>query len=822
MKDARTMTANQWADFWYYNVGVNVIPANNLTKTTYIQWKNDPNGNWQIESIPEEKFEQWKKENKFERGIAIVCGKVFRGNFMGMWLNAIDCDNKAGTDAMCPNGVEKIAQGTLVEQHGNPDKCHILFYSDEPLIPRPAVKGAEIKIEVKSNGKNILYCAGGFHKDGNLIDIVGTTKIKIVLKDSIEKMLDEHLGSAKKLDAVETSTSELSSLNEGDNRQIHILKKLGKYFHNITKEEITEQDCINKALTLNAELGTPYDESRAVKLGKDFFKLRMNDEEVDIKTMGWGIAVKSCIFNKKMVVPSTIFKEVVASTTVDKKDMKSLKDFIKAKFEDIDYVPTILKNCYEYGLSKTPILFEQQQIHEVAEYLKGSDYVKRVELNGSLISYDGECFTDKAEILLQRNASKLFVKCLDKAVVEIVKYHNRSCDIITQAEIEKYAHLRCLLNGTFDWKTGVFKAEFSPDNIILNQIPRNYDKSKSWDTIKKHVKEIIPNDEDRQSFYDYLSLGLMPYNGIEFLLFIHGVAGSGKGQLADLAELVYGDDNISNATLQTIASDATTRKDIAYKMLNIDTDMKYDVTPELSIVKKIGTQDKMTDRSIYAHGAKYRPSFRYASMTNGLFEMPDDRDAEPIYDRSHIIKLHQRFRGTDKEVKNIFRTIPNLDDELDGFMTYLCDNAKWIHDNQKIHYYQDASTTKKLWNQIGNQIKKFSSIWIEHGSNFHVASTDVYQSWFDYAKQNNLVDGGRKTFQETFCKINGVTATAIRINQFNQIWGYQGMRLRTKEEVDKLAGHVETPQEQLIRLASELRDSEDLRITQAIDILQNK
>ena len=314
----------------------------------------------------------------------------------------------------------------------------------------------------------------------------------------------------------------------------------------------------------------------------------------------------------------------------------------------------------------------------------------------------------------------------------------------------------------------------------------------------------------------------MPYNGIEFLLFVHGLGGSGKGQLADLAELVYGDDNVENATLQTISSDATVRKDIAYKMLNIDTDMKHDVTPELSIVKKIGTQDKMTDRSIYEHGTKYRPSFRYASMTNALFEMPDDRDAEPIYDRSHIIKLHKRFRGTADEIKNVFKIIPNLEDELDAFMTYLCDNAKWIHDNQKIHFYQDASTTKKLWNQVGNQIKKFSSIWIEHGSKNKVPSTDVYQSWLDYAKENNLTDGGRNTFQETFGKINAVTATAIRISPTETFWGYQGIRLRTKEEVDKLAGHVETPKEELIRLVKEMPDSEDLRITQAIDILENR
>jgi phage/plasmid-associated DNA primase len=834
MKDARLMKANQWADFWYYKVGVNVIPANNVHENKEYRKKpfwTDANGkqNWikwseyQTEPISLEQFEFWKNNNAFENGLAIVCGKVYRGNNKGMWLNAIDCDNKAGVEAMCPSGVAHTAKGTLVEQHGNPDKCHILLYSDEPLLNRQTDASSEAQIEIKSMGKNILYCSGGFHQDGSLIDIVNTEQIKIVYKDSIEKVLDEYLGTAKTFDAVTTSTtSELTSLNEGDNRQGVILEKLGKYFAKIPKEEITEQDCINKALTLNAELGTSYDESRVVKLGKDFFKYRMSDEEVDVKTMGWGLAVKSCIFDKRMVVPSVIYKEILTTTKVKKEDYKSLRDYIKAKFEDLDYVPTIQKNSFEHGLSKTPILFEKEQIHEVAEYLKGSDYVKRVELSGSLISYDGECYTNDSEVLLQRNATKLLVKCTDKSVNEIVKYHKRSCDIITQAEIEKHAHLKCLKNGTFNVKTGVFKPEFSPENIILNQIPRNYDKSKSWDTIKKHVTEIIPDEKDRQSFYDYLSLGLMPYNGIEFLLFVHGLGGSGKGQLADLAELVYGDDNVENATLQTISSDATVRKDIAYKMLNIDTDMKHDVTPELSIVKKIGTQDKMTDRSIYEHGTKYRPSFRYASMTNALFEMPDDRDAEPIYDRSHIIKLHKRFRGTADEIKNVFKIIPNLEDELDAFMTYLCDNAKWIHNNQKIHFYQDASTTKKLWNQVGNQIKKFSSIWIEHGSKNKVPSTDVYQSWLDYAKENNLTDGGRNTFQETFGKINAVTATAIRISPTETFWGYQGIRLRTKEEVDKLAGHVETPKEELIRLVKEMPDSEDLRITQAIDILENR
>ena len=99
------MSANQWADFWYYLKGVNVIPSHNLTKKPKIAWKK-----YQNEPVPEELFKEWKEKGMFEEGIAIICGKVFRSDNQGLYLNAIDCDNKAGTDAMCPQGIKEIAK----------------------------------------------------------------------------------------------------------------------------------------------------------------------------------------------------------------------------------------------------------------------------------------------------------------------------------------------------------------------------------------------------------------------------------------------------------------------------------------------------------------------------------------------------------------------------------------------------------------------------------------------------------------------------------------------------------------------------------------
>jgi hypothetical protein len=288
--ERKLMTPNQWADFWRNQAGVNIIPATNNHADSdkckkpfwtdkkgvesWITWKKS---GYQTNPITQEQHDEWKKNNAFKDGMAIICGEVFHNEqFEGMWLNGIDCDNRAGVDVLCPQGIEYTSKGTLVEQHGNPDKCHILFYSDEPLKNRALNNNSKIQIEVKSMGKNLLYCAGGYHKDGSLIDIVGTKKIKFADKNKLEKKLDQILGT--KIENKTNTKSELSNLNEGDNRQGEILSSLGTYFARIPQNEIREIDCINKSVSLNSELGTPYDESRAVKIGKDFFKYRMGDD----------------------------------------------------------------------------------------------------------------------------------------------------------------------------------------------------------------------------------------------------------------------------------------------------------------------------------------------------------------------------------------------------------------------------------------------------------------------------------------------------------------------------------------------------------------
>lgn len=77
------VTANDYADLYRNYHGVNVLPADvsnadsekrrkplglELCGHTWKQWKTEP--------IPIELHNQWKELGYFEKGIAIICGKV--------------------------------------------------------------------------------------------------------------------------------------------------------------------------------------------------------------------------------------------------------------------------------------------------------------------------------------------------------------------------------------------------------------------------------------------------------------------------------------------------------------------------------------------------------------------------------------------------------------------------------------------------------------------------------------------------------------------------------------------------------------------------
>jgi Bifunctional DNA primase/polymerase, N-terminal len=177
---------DQWADFWRYQIGVNVIPADTRNKAIYGKWRE-----WQDRHIPEELHNGWKSENKFSNGMAVISGKVWHNKQKsGLYLNAIDADNLRAIEEICtydgkPISIKDLAKWTLVEQHlDDTSSMHIYVYSkSKPFAKKSSdiskpnlgelIKNNEIPaIEVKGEGgKSTLFCCPSVHEDGNRYQI---------------------------------------------------------------------------------------------------------------------------------------------------------------------------------------------------------------------------------------------------------------------------------------------------------------------------------------------------------------------------------------------------------------------------------------------------------------------------------------------------------------------------------------------------------------------------------------------------------------------------------------------------------------------------
>lgn len=454
---------------------------------------------------------------------------------------------------------------------------------------------------------------------------------------------------------------------------------------------------------------------------------------------------------------------------------------IESVFERSDVFEDVKSIAFELGKKKIKVIFDSNQFIETSYWLMGRYNIKRVEVDGELLFFNDFYYERKGMELIKRESTKIMVDSTKNNRNEVVEYVKDACHLIKSNEIEKFVHLKCLLNGVYNIKTREFTDSFNPDYIILNQIPHNFDEKKTFENIDQKVSEIIIDKKDKQTFYDFLGTCLHPYTGIDFQFGGVGQPGTGKSQICDLVTLVFGEDNVSDASIHLIAKDNTTQIDVAYKFCNVDRDMSAQDIQQTDVIKKWITQDRFRARAIYQHSGDFRPTSRWLVMANDLYEIPNHDDAEAIYQRTYLVRMDQKFRNDDKEIKNVMEKVCTSE-QLDGFITYLLKNSSQIYEIQNIHYPTNSKIVESIWNQFGNRISDFVKKWFVKGVGFKTEKTEVWDRWLAESLKSNLAAKGKNIFYKQFEEILGMTATKSRDGEI-QGYFYHGIRLLQEDEI---------------------------------------
>lgn len=243
------MTVDQWTDFWFENIGVNVIPADSSNKIPLVKWTE-----YQNKTISEEQYKKWKISGSFNKGVAIILGRIWRGKYEGKYLAGIDIDNKKGIEEFIScfeqfDTLEKLGQRTIVEQHNDAkdEKAHIYFIVEKPLSKRSGIVLSLTQnhsvipaIEVKSEGKHgTMIVVPSIHKNGYPYKIIGTTKPAILnikqislLETTINNIYQKYNSNYKENNKIpiQELCQEDYVVYKGNNRHVNVLRMMESLF----------------------------------------------------------------------------------------------------------------------------------------------------------------------------------------------------------------------------------------------------------------------------------------------------------------------------------------------------------------------------------------------------------------------------------------------------------------------------------------------------------------------------------------------------------------------------------------------------------------
>lgn len=722
------ISANEYADYWRYNVGVNVIPAKSKEKIPLVKWSE-----FQDKPIPQKLHDEWKEQNKFDEGMAVICGKVhFNKEHEGKWLNGIDCDNKLGLDEMCPSGINNIASITVVEQHANKDKGHIYFYTSEPIKSKSGNDGKEGKapqIEVKSGGKFLLYCAGSYHKDGSLIEILGKREVKTVDKEALETningvcksfnipYLDNGLtiGSTSKSELpIKEMIKEDFEMSEGENRSLAILRYLNK--KKIDNPEFSEEILYGLGLKFNQEHCSPsYDDKKVKAISKQAF--------------AWG------------------------ARQIEENKLKELVEEAETSSKEVN-------------------------VYEVAEQIM-SEYnfitLKNRERNAVLFYKDG-IYLDFGENIISKRSRKIIKhKIMNRHISEIKGIIKDETGYIDIDEFDNDTNTINLKNCIYNIRTGKTE-EHNPEYLSRVKLPIFYDENATCPRFDKFLESSLEGDKKKiRQVLEMMALCLIKDNAIIGKAFMNtGKGSNGKSILFDIIIDLLGKDNVSSKTIHAFETDRFSVSALEGKLSNICADVGNQGITSTEILKKIITGDLCDCEAKFNPSYSFRPFATLIFSANGIPEVHDDSDG--FARRWELIEWEKSFYGKDRD--KTVKTIRKDPKEMSGIFNKIVKVAKEILQTHELKYETTVEDARQKWLDKSDSTLRFLEDKCALGSEYDNPVAELYNQYSIFSKSIGMTPLTNRKFNEKM-EAKGLEKTVKRDGSSTiKIW--KGVTLSSK------------------------------------------
>ena len=411
------------------------------------------------------------------------------------------------------------------------------------------------------------------------------------------------------------------------------------------------------------------------------------------------------------------------------------------------------------GAFNKPTFFNSKGIFlfdKFAKYLQQAENI--IKLNGKLYIYrdgiyeHGDEYIEAAMIEHIPNLNQSKRK-------EVLAYLNLLVN--TESAIAD-ANLIAFKNGVLDVINDTF-TDFSPEYIITNKIPHNYNSTASSELLDGVLNKLACEDENVTKLL-LQSIGYCFYrrNELRKSFFLLGEKRNGKSTFLDMVGTLLGEDNTSNLDLCEIGDKFRTAE-LNGKLANIGDDINDEWVSNTATFKKVVSGDVVTVEKKGKDPFKLRSFAKFFFSANSLPRLGRGKDSGAVLDRLVIIPFDAKFSKSDVDYDPFIKYKLRGEDVMEALIAKAIPALREVLAEQEFAHCSKVDQNLAEFEKSNDPITEFFAD-LNESDYMNESIKLVYQKYSTFCLGNNLQAMSAIEFQKRMKKQYNLVIKTVEID----------------------------------------------------------
>jgi putative DNA primase/helicase len=324
------------------------------------------------------------------------------------------------------------------------------------------------------------------------------------------------------------------------------------------------------------------------------------------------------------------------------------------------------------------------------------------------------------------------------------------------------ANLVAFNNGVLDIITEEF-SEFSPEYIVTNKIPHNYNPDAESELLDRVMLKLACGDENvLRLLYQAVGYTFYRRNELRKSFFLLGEKRNGKSTFLDMVTTLLGEENTANLDLCEIG-DRFRTAELTGKLANIGDDINDEWVSNTATFKKVVSGDVITVEKKGKDPFKLRSFAKFFFSANSLPRLGRGKDSAAVLDRLVIIPFDAKFSKSDPDYDPFIKYKLRGEDVMEALIAKSIPALRDVLVEQSFEKCTKVEDSLAEFETSNNPISEFFAE-LDEADYLNEAIKNVYQRYTTFCLATNLQAISAIEFQKQIKRQFEVTVKTIEVN----------------------------------------------------------